>query len=166
MHRISFWFDLAGLLLLVLLWVTAFVFIPGLPERIAVHFDASGRPDGFGQSAIAWSLPVVSSVLFVMLAVVGRNPGWLNYPVKITLENSGYQYALAANLLRLLNAILQGIFLGLLWITIESSHGNAPVWAPWLLWLSVSGVLLPLFIYIWMAVGNRSDSDTEQTPVQ
>lgn len=151
MHRSGFWLDAAGVSSLVLVWLVSMVFLPALPDRIVVHFDASGRPDGFGPAAMAWSLPVVSSVLFVLLSVVGRNPSRFNYPVTITSENADYQYALASDFIRISKMILQGVFLALLWVTIESSDGSAPGWAVWLLPMCITAVLLPLFIYVWRA---------------
>lgn len=74
-------------------WGIAAVAWPELPARIPMHFDAAGRPDGWGEtSAWLWfSLPAFGTVLTLalglglprwMAALARANSPWLNVPNK------------------------------------------------------------------------------------
>jgi uncharacterized membrane protein len=78
---------------LLAVWGLALAAWPELPDRIPVHFDALGRPDGWAARHAAWwfLLPGLGTVLGVgvgillprwMVALARANSPWLNVPRK------------------------------------------------------------------------------------
>ena len=76
-----------------LLWAWAIHVYPDLPERIPMHFDASGAPDRFApRSPFNWFLlPGIVTLLVALLAfglplwirrLAARNASYLNVPRK------------------------------------------------------------------------------------
>jgi uncharacterized membrane protein len=57
-----------------------------LPERIPVHFDLSGTPDGWGSRAMFLVLPAIGAATIILLHFVTRlalrNPRYVNLPDK------------------------------------------------------------------------------------
>ncbi len=69
-------------------WVLCITLYPQLPERIAIHFDMHGRPNGWTDSAwLGWfGLPVLASVVTWMLIGIAqlalRTPSLWSLPEK------------------------------------------------------------------------------------
>ncbi|HEX6693345.1 MAG TPA: DUF1648 domain-containing protein [Longimicrobiales bacterium] len=61
----------------------------GMPDRIPIHFDLAGRPDGWGSRASFIVLPLIGLLVAGSMAAIGRaavrNPGLMNIPGKATL---------------------------------------------------------------------------------
>ena len=55
------------------LWWRAAAWYPRLPERIPIHFDIAGKPDGWAvRSLVTWfSLPGLSLVMTLLLVTAG-----------------------------------------------------------------------------------------------
>ncbi len=79
------------LLAMLLPWLLAGSLWSSLPERVPMHFDASGRADGFvDRSALVWfALPAFATALGCLLGfllprwmrgMAERNSPWLNVP--------------------------------------------------------------------------------------
>jgi hypothetical protein len=79
------------LLAMLLPWLLAGALWSSLPDRVPMHFDASGRADGFvHRSALVWfALPAFATALGGLLGVLlprwmrgmaERNAPWLNVP--------------------------------------------------------------------------------------
>lgn len=64
--------------------------ITGLPDTIPVHFNLSGKADGFGSKKTIYLFPVISVVLFILFNVTSN--GQIDYPVPITPENQKIQF--------------------------------------------------------------------------
>jgi uncharacterized membrane protein len=82
-------FDLANLVLLLLIGVVFFRSYPDLPARVPAHFNFAGRPDRWGsRDEMIWLavLPAIATaVLYLMVAMVPRlaaNPRSVNIPHK------------------------------------------------------------------------------------
>lgn len=74
-----------------------------MPSVIPIHFDASGKPDGYGSKSTYLILPVIGTVIFFSLQQLAKYPHILNYMTKITVENALKQYSIAVKMLRLIN---------------------------------------------------------------
>lgn len=113
---------LAGWLTLLALTVALW---PTLPQRLPLHFDAAGRPDGWGARSSFLTLPILGTVLYAALTVVRRFPHAYNYPWPITAANAERQYRLARRMIAAIKAIAVWLFAGLLWGTAQVASGGA-----------------------------------------
>ncbi|WP_254822037.1 SdpI family protein [Haloglomus halophilum] len=65
------WSDAAAILVLIATAGATAMVYPSLPERFAVHFDASGTPDSFyGRTLGAAIVPAISVAMYVMFRVL------------------------------------------------------------------------------------------------
>jgi len=146
--------------------VIALVEWPTLPERIPVHFDAGGSPDGWAaRSPWVWfGLPALATGLggglglLLPLAIVRMartNSPWLNVPSKATFValpvDARERVALAAaNWLVVLAIATQGVFV---WIAIGSAKVARGEWRllpPWPSYVLIAFVVL---CAVAMAIG-------------
>lgn len=113
---------------------------PHLPDVVPMHFDLTGRPDGWGNRTTIAVLPGTSIFLYVLLTLVERLPAhWYNYPVAITAENRARQHRLARDLVLWLKALLMGLFAHLTVAVLRTTFGEAAGLGTWTIfvWLGV-----------------------------
>jgi len=71
-------FDFAIILLTLGLLLGAWVYTGfhyvSLPEKIAVHFDGSGNPDGYGNKLTIWLAPIIFTALSIGFIIGAKNP--------------------------------------------------------------------------------------------
>jgi uncharacterized membrane protein len=70
-----------------------------LPDRIPVHFDLAGHPNGWSSPASFIFLPILSLALFLFLTMIARFPSMFNYPVAVTEANRDRLQSLTIDLL-------------------------------------------------------------------
>jgi len=59
--------------LIILIWVTAFLILPHLPEVVPVHWDLYGQPNGFTDRVTgAFMVPVIATLITILLIVMPR----------------------------------------------------------------------------------------------
>jgi uncharacterized membrane protein len=112
-----------------------------LPERIPLHFDITGKPDGWGNKGWLWILPMIGAVIYVGFTALVRVPHRFNYPWKITPENAQRQYRIARSLLTWLKAQITLLLAAIAWTTIRVALGKAEGIGAWFVPVLV-GVLL------------------------
>lgn len=115
---------LTVIVIILLIGLPAFYYSQ-LPDRIPIHFDGSGNPDGYGSKSTIWFLSGIGLVLYVILLQVTKYPHTYNYLKPITEDNASYQYQIAAQLLRVLNLMTSSIFCYITWKTIQVGLGEA-----------------------------------------
>ncbi len=93
-----------------------------LPDRIATHFNAAGNPNGWGSPSALLVLPAAGLGVYLLLWWVGRSPGEINLPVRITPQNRPRLEALATALLAALRTELACIFASIQWATIQAAR--------------------------------------------
>lgn len=77
-------FEIAFVILAIIVWVIAFIMIHRAPDIVATHFDASGKPDSYG-SPMGIIIPcVITTMAAVACMVVAYFPRLINMPFKIT----------------------------------------------------------------------------------
>lgn len=103
-----------------------------LPDRIPIHFSASGQPDGWAAPSSLVLLTGVQVFLYAMLTGIGfMPPWWYNIPWKITEENAERQYRLVRRMLRMMKVFILLLFLSLQEMIIAIAMrgtGQLPVW--------------------------------------
>lgn len=122
-------------------WIGAglLIFLPiyyygALPEIIPHHFNAHGKPDGFGSKGILWFLPIIGVVTYVGLAILNKYPHTFNYLHKITAENAERSYTNATKMIRVLNTSIVCFFALITYFTIQISLGNTTQIPPYYLY--------------------------------
>jgi uncharacterized membrane protein len=150
--------EFIALSFLIILFAIPLIYYNGLPDRIPVHFNASGVPDGYGNRSTLWILPVTGAFMYLLMTVTGAFPQIYNFPVKITPENAVTQYRLATRLIRILKTAIMVMFSFLSYQTIRTATGNAAglgkAFLPVFL-LITFGVII---VYIVLSLNNRQSS--------
>lgn len=134
-----------GWLALILLWTLVLFSYSKLPDTIAIHFDASGNPDGFGDKITIFLLPIIASVLFLGLSYLNRFPHIFNYMTEINEDNALQQYSIACRLIRMLKLCIMTIFILIVFSTMNVTDKT---WQ-WSLPLGILGLtFFPIFYYL------------------
>ncbi len=122
-------------------WITAFVGYQSLPERIPIHFNAAGEPDNYGMKGTIFLVPFIGSFLFFLMTGLSRFPHLFNYSIPITKENAPTTYLESTRVLRVINLIMQAVFLYIVVSIIMVATGKQAGLSSW---------FLPLFIFVIM----------------
>lgn len=128
---------------LILLFAIPLFYFSQLPERIPIHFNFEGKPDGYGSRASLFILPVTGLFMYFLLTVLAIFPHVYNFPVTITAENAEVQYRLATRLMRILKTVILILFSFISWMSIRTAVGNAS---------GIGKMFLPVFLFITFGV--------------
>jgi uncharacterized membrane protein len=90
-----------------------------LPERIPIHFDAAGHPNGWGSPTMLLVLPAAAITIYLLFTVVTSFPSAFNYPVRVTAQNRLRLQALALDMIAWLKMEVVTLLGGMQWITIH-----------------------------------------------
>lgn len=143
------WLELAALAGLVVGLVAVARAWPHLPETVPMHFDAAGRPDGWGGRSSILLLPGASVFLYVLLSLVERLPArWYNYPVAVTEENLARQHRLARDLVLWLKAALSWMFADITVRIVGTASGAVEGLGAWTVYLWLALVFGLLGVYL------------------
>jgi uncharacterized membrane protein len=82
----------------------------GFGNRVPTHFDAGGRPNGWGSPWILLVLPISALVIYLLMTLVSRYPGAFNYPVRVTPANHARLQSLALEMIAWLKAEIVWLF--------------------------------------------------------
>jgi uncharacterized membrane protein len=128
---------------------------PGLADRVAIHFDARGVPDGWGSKSTMLILPVTTIVLYTGLTVLNKFPFLFNYPFPITKENASKQYQIAKTLIIWLKACCVGMFAYINYVTIDLATSENGSLSSVFIWAVMLGTMGPIIIYFILAYKNK-----------
>jgi uncharacterized membrane protein len=95
-----------------------------VPAIVPTHFGISGVPDAWGGKSSLFLLPAISTLIYLMMTILGRFPRIYNYPVTITETNYVVQYYLARCLLVWIKTEMIWLFGWLNWLTVQTSLGH------------------------------------------
>jgi uncharacterized membrane protein len=95
-----------------------------LPQRMPIHYDAQGVPDGFGNKYAIWILAVIIVFVYGLITYALSIPHRLNYPYPITNENAERQYRNTLTMMRVIKTASVSSFLYITYVTIETAKGN------------------------------------------
>lgn len=144
---------LAGFGVIFLMWVYLIWSFGGLPETVAIHFNAEGEADNYGNKAIIIPFAILATLQFAGLEVLTRYPHTFNYPVEIHDGNAREHYALSVRMMRMLNLIICLLFASIVGLMVRSaSGGELDPLAPWVI---TAGVLLVFAPIIWYGLKAR-----------
>ncbi len=93
-----------------------------LPKRFPIQFDALGRPNGWGSTAMVLILPAITLIIYLLFTVVTRFPGAFNYPVTVTAFNRQRLQQLALDLMAWLKAEIVALLTWMQWVTLQMAR--------------------------------------------
>lgn len=131
-----------------------------LPEIIPTHYNGTGEADGFGSKSNIFVLPIISTILFIGLTILSKNPQVFNYLSKITKENARQQYENATRMMRILKLVVVLIFALIVFKTIQNVNGNANGLGIWFLPLTQAMIFIPMVYFLINA--NRKKKTTKK----
>ena len=140
--------EFLGWILLSGSWFFTFYHFSALPAIIPIHYDVAGEADGFGSRNYIFTLPAISTILFIGLSILNNRPHLLNYPTEITTKNAPRLYQLASKMLRLLKLVLVIIFSIILIETIEYTKGHNKGLGIWFLPIMIVLISSPIIYYL------------------
>ncbi|MDX5426685.1 MAG: DUF1648 domain-containing protein [Bacteroidota bacterium] len=130
-----------GWMTLIATWIVPMFYYSSLPERIPIHFNAAGIPDGFSQRGSLWIIAGINTFLYVGMSLLTKVPHIYNYSVDITPENAEFQYRNAVFMVRYLKTLVSAIFLYAMVSVIMVALGK---------WEGTGSWFLPVFIVLMM----------------
>jgi uncharacterized membrane protein len=148
--------ELAGWASLIAIWVLTTTHYSSLPQKIAIHFDASGKANGFGSRGSILALPILSTFTFIGLTILNNYPQIFNFPTTITQDNALKQYTLATRIIRYVKFIIVVIFGTIVRQTIQNATNQNTGLSPWFLPLTMGLTLIPLAYYIVKSLQSKS----------
>jgi uncharacterized membrane protein len=140
--------SLVGVLLFVAVLAAAW---KDLPERVPMHFGASGEPNGWGTKVSMLILPAVALVMHIGLGLLARLPHIYNYPGKVTPENAERLYPLGSSMMVWLKTEIVWLFTVLGWLTIRVALGQAHGLGPMMVYVAL-GVIYGTIGYFLVAM--------------
>ena len=103
-------FEIGGIVLLAIMWALALINYFQSPETVAIHFDFSGHPDGYGNKLTNFLLTLIATIIYLGLTQLNKYPHFFNYMTKLTEENAARQYTGATKMIRILKISIVLIF--------------------------------------------------------
>lgn len=150
-------FELTGKIFLVVMWgLTVYTFFK-LPTTIPIHFNASGRADGYGNKITLLFLPVLATLLYVGLTQLNKYPHIFNYMVDITEENAPRQYAIATRILRFIKVAILLIFSLVILFVYLTIIGVTNGLGSWFLPFTLALFLVPVIITISQSLKKKNN---------
>jgi uncharacterized membrane protein len=116
--------DIISGFLILLQFVIIFIFWSKLPDKIPIHFNLSGEPNGWGGKNSIFILPVLSIVLFSLITILSSYPHTFNYLFEITEKNSVIQYTLVKNYLAVIKTLIIVLFMLIILMITEASKNG------------------------------------------
>lgn len=120
-----------------------------LPERIPMHFNAAGEPDGFGGKKMIWLLPVIGLVSYLGMTLMNQYPHTFNYLVKITEENARYHYRTTTRMIITLKAVIMALFAYLHYVTVQVALGKMTGLGAWSLPVFLVTIFGTVGYFLW-----------------
>lgn len=151
----DFLISITGWLALIATWVLIAIYYNKLPDTVPVHFDSSGEPDRFGGRLSIFISPVVSTILFVLLTILGTSRLFLQFSSSGT--GPGRQ-TLGARLMLYMKAMIAIIFFLATFQTIQVALNKISGLGSWFLPVILILVLIPLVDFIWKSVVAKSNT--------
>lgn len=138
------------IVLVALMVITVYVFYgpARLPDRIPMHFNAAGQPDGWGSPEALLFFPIFATVLYLLMTIVSRFPSAFNYPVRVTAQNRQQLQELALNMIAWLKAELICLFTLIEWIAIHAAREPGGGFSPLLMPVTLVVIFTTCIVHI------------------
>lgn len=154
--------EILGWILVLGMWLLTLNKYGTLPDRIPIHYNILGEADGFGKKSAIITLPLISTILFIVLTILNKFPHIFNYPTTITEKDALKQYTNATRMLRCFKLVIVFTFGLISFKTIQISEDNSAKLGIWMLPLILCLIIIPMIYFTIKS--NRIKKSTEDIP--
>jgi len=153
MRRVLEAVSVVALIVLVAITAQAFYGPVRLPDRIPMHFNAAGQPDGWGSPKGLLFFPAFAAVLYLLMTVVSRFPSAFNYPVRVTAQNRQKLQNLALDMIAWLKAEVVCLFTAIEWSAIRMARQPHSGISPLLMPVALVAVFSTCIFHVFAMIG-------------
>ena len=100
-------FEAAGIFLLIIIWILTILNYYESSVAVPIHFNLSGKPDGYGDRLTLLFIPIIPTVIYFAFTKMNKYPHLFNYTGTVTEQNSPIQHTIATRILRMLKFSLR-----------------------------------------------------------
>lgn len=137
-------------------WILVLFAFWDLPDRVPVHFNASGQADGYGGKISIFLLPFVVTAVFIFLHLIARRPWTFNYLVKVNDTNYQQLYLVHLRALRMVRLVIVVFSLYVTYMIIRGARNESFHLGFWALPLFLAGIIIPVTIAIVRSLNMKS----------
>ncbi|KPM48601.1 DUF1648 domain-containing protein [Jiulongibacter sediminis] len=142
-------YTLLGFFLLLWAVVYFFMYYNAMPERVAMHFDGEGQPNGLGSRLEASAVFIIMAVVMLIMHFVKKmDPEMMNMPVKKTKENLPVLYQISKELLSFIIFWCGAFSLFISYQMVQIALANNSELSDWLFWFLLIGLFIMIGYYI------------------
>jgi uncharacterized membrane protein len=138
--------------MLLTIWGLVINRYPNLPELIPMHYNLAGKVDRFGGRTTIFTLPILTTVLYIGLTLLHVFPQQLKYTASIPLENKQLLFITAMRMKRYLKLIIVVLFGYILYADIQYSNETSNGLGFWFLPVTIVVICLPTIYFIYMVM--------------
>ncbi|HKK79847.1 MAG TPA: DUF1648 domain-containing protein [Phaeodactylibacter sp.] len=143
--KYAFLLDVANLIVLLLFFFVVIYYYGQLPEEIPIRFDAKGTPIAHRGKATLFVFPMLALLISVILFLIRRQPGMMNYPVEVTDENEADLYQESSQLISGIMLVTNVLIFYSCWNIVQIALGHSTGISPSFLWIPI--LLIALLAY-------------------
>ena len=138
--------EMAALALAVFLVVLAVALYHYLPERIPVHFNSVGEPDGWGGKGMIFMLSALGVVVMAICSAAAYNYKMVNLPFSLNPACLSQQVTIIGRMMRVLSVLCGLLFIALMLMTAAPQWGMQSVFFSFFL-IVMAGMMVVLIVY-------------------
>ena len=148
--------ELTGKLFLVVMWgLTLYTFLK-MPPTIPIHFNVSGKADGYGNKMTVLILPILATIIYVGFTALNKHPYLFNYMTTITDQNAEKQYTIATRMLRKVKLAILVIFSLIILFIYFTTTGVTDGLGSWFLPFTLGLIMTPTVIAISQSLNKKN----------
>lgn len=126
--------EIASFLLLLFVWAitaqAAFGTHP-VPARIPIHFDASGKPNGWAGPGMLWVQPAIAAGVYLLMTMVARFPATFNFRRSVRPGARRELEAIALGMISWLKVEILVLLASIQYLSIEFARRGQGTLSPW-----------------------------------
>lgn len=148
--------------------------MPRLPERIPVHFDNGGAPNGWDNKNSLWTMVLVPIAITLMLFLINRfipklrkYPSMINSPgvrriLQLPEEKQQPYWEMLSAFFAVFSSSINLLFLIIIHSSIQIGLGKMQLLSPLTLWISI-GIMFVIVTYFMVSLNRLSKKMVQGT---
>ncbi|MCS1352293.1 DUF1648 domain-containing protein [Mechercharimyces sp. CAU 1602] len=120
-----------------------------LPSEIPIHFDETGKADGWGGKGFTLFIIMIPLVIYIVMTVMAKYPHHFNYPARLSHENAAAMYQNAQLLISWLKLEITLFFIWFSKRFIDAAVYGTPlvVWEEVVLFVGILLLTIGILLY-------------------